>query len=169
MKLKNLLLFFKRFDVLGWAVIFLASLCFLVFVLTAAYFEITANRAPPIKVFDVQTRNVNKIKVGSEEFLQIPMQWDYSRNCSAYIPISIRGENGEIYQSPPPIYYSKKAVQRFTDLNPSSFEFFVSLPTIARPGRAYVVSDPVYKCDDNKSFINNEITFSYVSEIEIVK
>jgi len=161
--------FFKRFEVIGWAVIFLASLCLLAFVVTAAYFEITANRAPPISVEKIRSKNGNKINVGTEAFLEIPMKWDYSRDCSAYIPISIRGEDGAIYPSPPPIYYSKAAVKKFTELNPKSFEFVITLPSIARPGKAYVTSDPIYECSDNHSFIDNKITFNYVSEIEIVK
>jgi hypothetical protein len=169
MSVGGIVKFFKRFEVLGWAVIFLASLCLLAFVITAVYFEITANRSPPIITEKARTKNGNKIKAGGEEFIGIPMQWDYSRSCSAYIPISIRGEDGAIYPSPPPIYYSKEAVKKFTELNPSSFEFVITLPSIARPGKAFVTSDPVYICDDNKSLVNNKITFSYVSELEIVK
>ncbi len=169
MKISTIVRFFKRFEVVGWAVIFLASLCLMAFVVTAVYFEITANRSPPIIVEKVRTKDGNKIKAGGEAFLEIPMKWDFSRDCSAYIPISIRGADGAVYPSPPPVYYSKEAVKRFTKMNPKSFEFVLAIPVIGRPGKAYVTSDPVYICDDNKSFIDNKITFNYVAEIEIIK
>lgn len=69
MSVGGIVKFFKRFEVLGWAVIFLASLCLLAFVITAVYFEITANRSPPIITEKARTKNGNKIKAGGEEFL----------------------------------------------------------------------------------------------------
>lgn len=143
------------------AVIALASISWLAIVGVGFWYDLTANRKPPIEVLGVVVGEKNFAQAGTMIMVRAKMKWDLSRSCSVQaIKFRIRGPYGIQYIGPPVLTYSKESVKKLISESPDKYITFIGLPHDAFNGVSSLSWEGEYLCDDNRSFTDRVLRIS---------